>query len=410
MASVRPHRWRTGRSCQGTEKAPPHGDDCRCKVLAWRVFWRQPDGSKRSEVFDLARDANAKKAEVESTQRRGTYVDSAGGRQLFRDFAEEWAAVQDWKQSTRDGWPATLRRLEPHLGGLRLADVDRLEMEKARNALAGNYERRTVQDTMLRARSIMRYAHECGRLGRDVTVGFDPEPKKRADDRDRAVTADMVPTRAEALAILASTPTAWRASVALGIAGLRLGEVMGMRRDRLQLDQRLVTVDVQASQLRGQGVVLTTPKAEKVRTIKVPGLVAVELRRHLRDGRAGTWTDAQGNQHEMLFRWPNENLLRREQYYQAAWTPALKAAGMTGRFTFHALRHFAASTLLAEGASVTQVAGHLGDTVTTVSQVYAHWLRDDRDVPAEILDRVLDLAGDERDASRMPHGEASSDA
>jgi site-specific recombinase XerD len=30
---------------------------------------------------------------------------------------------------------------------------------------------------------------------------------------------------------------------------------------------------------------------------------------------------------------------------------------------FHSLRHFCASTLLAEGAPITAVAGHLGDTV-----------------------------------------------
>ena len=39
---------------------------------------------------------------------------------------------------------------------------------------------------------------------------------------------------------------------------------------------------------------------------------------------------------------------------------------------FHSLRHFAASTLLTEGAPLTAVAGHLGDTVETVSRVYAH--------------------------------------
>jgi hypothetical protein len=31
---------------------------------------------------------------------------------------------------------------------------------------------------------------------------------------------------------------------------------------------------------------------------------------------------------------------------------------------------------------LTAVAGHLGDTVETVSKVYPHWLRDDRGVPA----------------------------
>ncbi len=45
--------------------------------------------------------------------------------------------------------------------------------------------------------------------------------------------------------------------------------------------------------------------------------------------------------------------------------------------------------MLAEGAPITAVAGHLGDTVETVSRTYAHWLRDDRDVPADVLDRLL---------------------
>lgn len=45
---------------------------------------------------------------------------------------------------------------------------------------------------------------------------------------------------------------------------------------------------------------------------------------------------------------------------------------------------------------MTSVAGHLGDTVETLTRVYAHWLRDDREVPAEILDRVLaPAAGDQ---------------
>jgi len=59
------------------------------------------------------------------------------------------------------------------------------------------------------------------------------------------------------------------------------------------------------------------------------------------------------------------------------------------RFHFHSLRHFCASTSLAEGASLTAVAGHLGDTVAEVARTYVHWLRDDRDVPASVLDRVL---------------------
>ena len=45
--------------------------------------------------------------------------------------------------------------------------------------------------------------------------------------------------------------------------------------------------------------------------------------------------------------------------------------------------------MLAEGVPITAVAGHLGDTVATVTTTYAHWLRDDREVSASVLDRLL---------------------
>src|SRR5690606_27211341 len=120
---------------------------------------------------------------------------------------------------TRQGWPQTVRRLDP-LWRLPLAEVDRLALERCRAELAGRYSRRVARNTMLRALAIMRYAHACGLIGRDPTIGVDAGPKYRDGDATGRVTADDVPTRAEALAILTGTPTAYRAAVALGLAGL----------------------------------------------------------------------------------------------------------------------------------------------------------------------------------------------
>jgi integrase len=133
----------------------------------------------------------------------------------------------------------------------------------------------------------MRYAHACGLIGRDPTAGVSAAPKRRADDAPERVTAEMVPTRTEALAILAGTPAGYPAAAALGLAGLRIGECVGMRAEAVDRATRQVTVDQQAQPLTGHGMVLTTPKAERVRTITVPGLVAVELRRHLREHPTG---------------------------------------------------------------------------------------------------------------------------
>ncbi len=49
----------------------------------------------------------------------------------------------------------------------------------------------------------------------------------------------------------------------------------------------------------------------------------------------------------------------------------------------------AASRTLTSPAALAAVAGRLGDTVETVSRTYVHCLRDDREVPAAVLDRVL---------------------
>ena len=45
--------------------------------------------------------------------------------------------------------------------------------------------------------------------------------------------------------------------------------------------------------------------------------------------------------------------------------------------------------MLADGAPVTAVADHIGDTIETMTQVYAHWLWDEENVAALVLERVL---------------------
>lgn len=346
----------------------------------WRARWREyPGGPQQARHFARKVDAEKWLDGVRGDLARGTYVAPSAGRQTFTSFADEWAAAQDWKATSRESWRYVRARLVRSLDGVPLDSIDLLTLQRLQRSLADRYARTTVEVTMSYAGSIMRAAHAAGRIGRDPTRGL-RAPKTRAGESDGVVTAEQVPTRAEALAILEGAPARYRAAIALGLTGLRVGEVLGLSADRIELESRQVTVDRQLQRV-GAELVLTTPKAEKPRTIVVPMLVAVELRRHLRDHQSDG----------LLFRGLRGTaMMRRDQFYSSAWRPALRGAGLADdRFTFHALRHFCASSLLAEGAPLTAVAGHLGDTVETVSRVYLHWLRDDRAVPAGVLDRVL---------------------
>jgi integrase len=110
--------------------------------------------------------------------------------------------------------------------------------------------------------------------------------------------------------------------------------------------------------------------------------VALELRRHLRDHDGLLFTGRRTGEP-----------MRRDQFYDSAWRPALVGVGLPkDRFVFHSLRHFAGSSMLAEGVNPMAVAGHLGDTLETSQRVYSHWMRDDLDVPADALDRILDTS------------------
>ena len=353
----------------------------------YEASYRAPDGKERTKRFLRLVDATRWLDAQRGDKVHGVYVDPLAGRQTFAAFADEWAKAQSWKGTTRESWPYVRARLVPLLGSAPLAEIDVLTLKSARTTLAKKYARSTTDQTMAYAGMVLRAAHAAGRIPRDPTRGY-KAPKARADEDDGKVGPDDVPTRAEALALLAGAPDRYRAAVALGLTGLRVGEVLGLSADRVGVASRTVTVDRQLQRVGGE-LVLTTPKAEKIRTIVVPGVVAVELRRHLRDHQSDG----------LLFRGLRGTpMMRRDQFYGSAWHPALRAAGLANvdelgaesfRFVFHSLRHFCASSLLAEGAPITAVAGHLGDTVETVSRTYAHWLRDDREVPSEVLDRVL---------------------
>jgi integrase len=351
----------------------------RWKGDKWRARWRDPNGASRSQVFDRKIDASNHLKAIEGDKARGLYVDPDAGRLSFESFADEWAEAQDWKQTSRDAWAAHRRRLCARIGSKSLASIDRLLLQSVQRDLSATYARSTTVTTMAYARMILRAAHASGRMGRDPTLGL-RAPRLGVGDSDGRVSPEEVPTRDEAIAVLEAAPAQYRAAIALGVAGLRVGEVLGMCDDRIDLAAAQVRIDQQL-QTMGGVLQLTTPKREKTRTIVVPGVVATELRRHLRDHQA----------EGLLFRGlRGAPMLRRDQFYASAWRPALVGAGLSAdRFKFHSLRHFCASTLLAEGAPLSAVAGHLGDTVETVSRTYVHWLRDDQNVPAAVLDRVL---------------------
>lgn len=154
------------------------------------------------------------------------------------------------------GWPSIRKRLERQVGDAPLASIDQLALKRLRGELAKEYAPKTVTLTMAYAGMILRAAYASQRIGHDPTAGLKAK-RPRADEDRGHVGTDQVPTRDEALVILAGTPARYRAAVALGLAGLRVGEILGMTADRLELPDRRVTIDRQLQRYRGQSKMTT---------------------------------------------------------------------------------------------------------------------------------------------------------
>lgn len=360
---------------------------------AWRLPYRDPaTGRQTSRVFDNKTGDDGAESfydELMGGKRSGTWVPPDAGRELVMVFAREWAEIEAvaerWAPGTVESVGYHLKRIERLLTVKRLDQVDPLVLKRLSGDLSQRYA--SAKITMHYATRIMRAAYHAGRIRRDVTIGV-KAPRRRGDDDHRVGPVD-VPTRNELVAIFDAAPARFRAAIVLGACGLRVSEAIGVTVDRLDLERRSLVVDRQLTFSTGR-YSFKPPKRDKCRTIELPSWALLELRRHLRDHGPFWSLRGQPADEWLLFRGGRDAPMRRDAFYDVGWRPALVGAGLAAnRYKFHSLRHWCASSLLAAGAPITAVAGHLGDVPETVMRTYAHWLRDERSLPATLLDQAL---------------------
>ena len=98
--------------------------------------------------------------------------------------------------------------------------------------------------------------------------------------------------------------------------------------------------------------------------------------------------------HDVLCCTPRGTLLRRDYYNREIWKPAIAAAGLPAKTTFHDLRHTFASTALAEGVPISEVSRWLGHkSITTTVDLYGHLVPEASGRARDALDRAFQAGG-----------------
>lgn len=336
--------------------------------------WRDESGQQRKKSFARKVDADRFRAETEHKLNTGTYVDPAAGRTTFREYAEQWRAMQPHRPNTAARVRYQLAaHAYPVLGDKPLARLRASDMQAFVSGLGlAPSTARTVFSTV---RAII------GAAVRDRRIPYDPCDRIKLPEMPRQQVVPLTVDQVDALA--AAMPPRYRALVVVGAGtGLRQGELFGLQVRDVDFLRRSMLVDRQV-QPAGAGRTEVGPLKNRpsYRTIPLGQVVTDALAAHLAAYRA------EGE--SFVFRDEDGQALHRTTFNSRVWAPARKAAGLPA-VTCHDLRHFYASALIRAGMSVKVVSARLGHGNAAMTlNVYTHLWPDDEDRSRQAIDDVF---------------------
>ena len=256
----------------------------------------------------------------------------------LEEFVREWrtsVAVNLKASTTRTAESHLRAHIIPKLGTLPLKEINTKTVQSFVAYLAkGGRSKKTVENVLLTLSSILRTArswdYACGNFSlTDITM---PREEVRKEQRSF--------TDAEVGKILSATAEPFGTILAVtAVLGLRIGEALALRVNDLDFERKVIRVrqSLDAATRKIQSVKSRASSAD----VPMPSQLETRLRVHLQthDGKS-----------ELLFvnregRPFSANKLREKQLH-----PLLLKLGIP-RGGFHSMRHGAASSLLADGAT-----------------------------------------------------------
>jgi integrase len=306
-------------------------------------------------------------------------------RETFGAYGARWLAHRpDLRPSTRELYAILWRKwLEPAFGTVAIGALN------AEGWRAWYLEQTVAHPGSVQpgkayrlARAMLNTAVEDGLL-RSNPCRVKGAGTERATERPVAMPGDVAKL-AEAI------DSRYRAMVLLAAyCSLRFGELAGLRRARVNLLHRTVTVEESAVELSGGRVVFGPPKtAAGRRVVAIPAELVEVLDTHLGE-HVGVQADA------LVFPDLEGNPLGRNKF-RPLWAAACAGAGISG-LHFHDLRGSGATWAATAGATLRELMVRLGHTTPTVAMRYQHATQERDRAIADKLGALMRAAAPEED-------------
>lgn len=324
-----------------------------------------------------------------------------GKMPTVREFAEKFLEHQKarTKPLTHKQQEATVRlHVTPHLGPLKLGDIERAHVDKLVTMWTANSAPKTINTRLGTLRRMLSLAVDWSIIAAVPRIEFMDE-----DDTTPRFLSDQ-----EMRALLDATEPHWRAMVLVGLrTGLRVGELRGLQWGDIDAARR--ALQVRRTDPGRRHMDATSPKGKRERSVPLTNeaLAVLEaIRPPTPKATDFVWPALLKRSGETRAR------ARSEKGCWHAIERAATKAGLAG-VGWHTLRHTYASHLVMRGVPLRTVQGWLGHASITMTERYSHLAPDYGFAAANMLDTPLAPEALNQEATKsLPEGprERSDDA
>ena len=192
------------------------------------------------------------------------------------------------------------------------------------------------------------------------------------------------------LEALESEPLKWRLITHLLIVtGCRRGEIMGLKWEKVDLDNSRVKIDRALVSSKSKGVFEESTKTSDIRYLALPRETMDLLRQHKREQLRLQLANGDRWVHTgYVFTQDNGDHMNPDSI--TGWLKDFSARHGLPHINPHAFRHTVASVLLANGTDIVTVSKQLGHaSITTTESFYSHIIEENKAKAADCIANVL---------------------
>ncbi|MBO8162064.1 MAG: site-specific integrase [Thermosipho sp. (in: Bacteria)] len=362
------------------------------KWVAQITIGKTPEGKLKRKSFYGKTRAEVKEKMQDYLEQMNLGVDQEAAKNLtFGGWLAEWLELYKkpiLRLSTYENYLMYARNhIYPVLGKIPLAELDSNHIQALYNKLK---EAGKAPATIHKIHQII---HSCLEKAVDVKLlSWNPS---RATERPSVKNPEAQAMSEEDmdkfLTVVEKESDKWRAAflVLLG-TGIRIGELLALEWDDVDLENGLIYVNKTLSRTKSKGLVVNEPKTEASKAyVPLPEVAVEALKKHkATQAKIILYQGEKYKNRKLVF--PTDiGTYMYPRNFQRKYYSLLKKAGVT-HLKLHGLRHTFATRLLEEGEDLRTVQELLRHTdIKTTANIYSHVTPKMKKKAAHKMDSIL---------------------